>query len=164
MAAVDGESLRQVMRRWTTGVTIVSSWDGETRHGMTVNSFTSISLEPPLVTVTLTTNSRTQKLVARSGVFGVTILAEAQEEIANRFSGRTAEDGHRFTGLETLTLVSGVPLIAGGMAHLDCKVIHTYPMSASILFIGEVQAAHWFDERHPLTYFNRTYHRLCNDL
>lgn len=154
------ENLRQAMRQWTTGVTVVTSRYGEKKHGMTVNSFTSLSLDPPLVSVTLAVGTRTQRLVEQSGVFGVTILNEDQVEISDRFAGRIPEGNDRFDGLETFELVSGALLIRGGLAYLDCKVVHSYAMPASKLYIGEVQAVQIVPDGFPLIYHNRLYHRL----
>ncbi len=148
------------MRQWTTGVTVVTSRSGDRAHGMTVNSFTSLSLDPPLVSVTLALDTRTQRLVEQSGIFGVTILKDDQVEISDRFAGRIPEGDNRFAGVETFALVSGAPLIQGGLAYLDCRVIHSYAMRSSILYIGEVMAVRTAGEGQPLVYHNRLYHRL----
>jgi len=160
MSRIPAEYLRHAMRQWTTGVTIVTTQLGEQRHGMTVNSFTSLSLEPPLVTVTLAIGTRTQMMVEQSGLFGVTILNENQGEISDRFAGRIPEGADRFAGLETFQIHSGVPFIQGGLAYLDCKVVFSYAMQSSKMYIGEVVAIHPGQEGQPLIYHNRLYHRL----
>lgn len=162
MEQISGEILRNAMRNWTTGVAVLTACAGENQHGMTVNSFTSLSLDPPLVSVTLANTTRTRDLVEQSGAFGVTILAEDQAEMADRFAGRMPEDEDRMTGIETFTLVSGTPLITSGLVCLDCKVIHRYPMKNSTLYIGEVVAVRHNREGQPLVYHNRVYHRLCD--
>ncbi len=162
MEIVTADALRQAMRNWTTGVAVLTGYAGEIRHGMTVNSFTSLSLDPPLVGVTLANSTRTRDLVEQSGVFGVTILAEDQAEMADRFAGRIPEDEDRMTGVETFTLVSGAPLLSSGLVCLDCKVIQRYPMKNSTLYIGEVLAIHHNRQVQPLVYHNRVYHRLCD--
>ncbi len=162
MEIVTADALRQAMRNWTTGVAVLTGYAGEIRHGMTVNSFTSLSLDPPLVGVTLANSTRTRDLVEQSGVFGVTILAEDQAEMADRFAGRIPEDEDRMTGVETFTLVSGAPLLSSGLVCLDCKVIQRYPMKNSTLYVGEVLAIHHNRQAQPLVYHNRVYHRLCD--
>ncbi len=154
------ESLRQAMRHWTTGVSVVTSRQGEARHGMTVNSLTSISLDPPLVAVTLANLTRTLELVRHSGVFGVTILGAQQAFIADRFAGRATSEEDRFAGLETFTLDSGVPFLRGGLAFLDCEVVFTYPLPNSTLLIGAVNAVETLQEADPLVYHNRVYRKL----
>lgn len=154
------ESLRQAMRHWTTGVSVVSSRYGDAQHGMTVNSLASISLDPPIVSVSLANATRTFELVNLSGVFGVTILGANQDVISDRFAGRGGHEENRFEGLDVFSLSSGVPFIRGGLAFLDCRVIFTYPLLNSTLFIGEVMAVESLQEADPLIYHNRKYRRL----
>jgi flavin reductase (DIM6/NTAB) family NADH-FMN oxidoreductase RutF len=155
-----GEQLRQCMRHWPTGVTIVTSQFENHRHGMTVNSFTSISLEPPVVSVTLADNTRTSQLLLQSEILGITILSENQAELSDRFAGRIPEDGDRFAGLETFSQVTGAPFLAGGLAYLDCRLRASHPLGPSTLFLLDVVAARPTPMDHPLVYFNRGYHKL----
>ena len=154
------ELLRQVMRHWTTGVTVVTSRFGGLVHGMTVNSFTSVSIEPPVITVTLADQARTFSLVRESGVFAVTILAADQPLISDRFAGRTVADDERFVGLPVFSMVTGCPLIVGGLAYLDCRVAYAHSLGESTVFFGEVLAAQTEPDGEPLVYHNRGYHRL----
>ena len=157
---LDPEVLRHAMRQWATGVTVVTTQLGGQRHGMTVNAFTSVSLEPPLVLVSLERTTRTHALVERSGVFGVTILAGDQLEVSERFAGRVSDLSDRFAGLETDRLSSGVPFIRGGLAYLDCRVVERHEVGTHTLFIGEVTAAQSDGEGGPLLYLNREYREL----
>ncbi len=156
-----GEDLRRALRRWATGVSIVTSQFGGVRHGMTVNSIASVSLEPPVILLTLQHASRTYDLVCQSKIVGITFLAQSQTELSDRFAGRAPEDVDRFAGLETFTWKTGAPLIAGGTAYMDCKVRSMYPLEQSTLFILDVVAARPASDEMPLVYFNRLYHRLC---
>ncbi len=157
----NGEALRSAMRLWTTGVAVLTARHGETAHGMTVNSFASIALEPPWVSVSLQKGTRTRELVLASGFFAVTILSADQREISERFAGRIPEEGNRLAGLATQTLLTGVPLLEGGLAWLDCRVVHTFDAAQSTLFIGEVLATRILQpEGKPLVYFNRHYRSL----
>jgi len=166
-----GELLRRAMRRWVTGVAIVTSRHADHSHGMTVNSFGSISLDPPLVTVTMNNHTRTCDLVLQSGIFAVTVLSQAQQSLAELFAGRGDDHGDRMEGLDLFSLVTGAPLIHGGLSFVDCRVVHSYPMKLSTLFIGEVLAAQTGDpdssgegpplpEDAPLVYHNRVFTRL----
>ncbi len=157
---VSPEELRQVMRQWVTGVTIVTSIHDGIRHGMTVSSFTSVSLEPPIITISLENQSRTHHLVSDSGVFAITFLSSGQREISERFAGKQTEYTDRFSGLETWTLRTGAPLLNEGLAFLDCQVLAAYSFGANTLFIGKVLAAQLGQEGDPLIYHNRHYHRL----
>ena len=157
---VDPEILRQAMRHWATGVTIVSSRYGELRHGMTVSSFTSVSVDPPLVLVSLQWGTRTNELIRQSGIFGITLLEHTQQEISDRFAGRISEYLDRFEGLDTFDLKTGAPLLVGGLAYLDCRVVLTYEVGGHSLVIGEVLAVKEGLTEQPLIYYNRNYRML----
>lgn len=157
---VDTESLRSAMRAWSAGVTVVTAAHEGQIHGMTVNSFTSISLDPALITISLQQNSRTHELISKSQAFGVTILSSEQAVISNIFAGRVPEASNRFANLQTETLVTGSPLIVGGLAWLDCRVIETFDAGMNMLFIAEVVAARSMDAGEPLVYHNREYWKL----
>jgi flavin reductase (DIM6/NTAB) family NADH-FMN oxidoreductase RutF len=157
---VDPKDLRLAMRRWITGVTVVSAAAREVRHGMTVSSFTSVSLDPPLVLVSLDRESSTHRLVEQVGRFGVSILSQDQREISDRFAGCIYMDTDRFTGLDTYTLVTGAPLLAHSLAAFDCQVVYSYEAGMQTLFIGEVLALKTGADGFPLIYFNQDYRSL----
>lgn len=158
---IDSEELRQLMRNWASGVTVVTASDGEHRHGMTVSSFTSLSLQPPRVLVSLEKTSRTHQLIQHSGFFGITILAQDQQSISDRFAGRIGTlDENRFEGLAVEVLTSGAPFIVGGLAYLDCHIVHSFDTGTHTLFIGEVIAMFNALSGQPLLFFNREYRTL----
>ena len=158
---LDSEILRSAMRAWSAGVTVVTAVHEGNKHGMTVNSFTSISLEPAIITISLQTSTRTQELVSRSRAFGLTMLSVEQIKISDLFAGRMPEIEDRFADLQTETLVTGAPLIVGGLAWLDCRVVETYDAGLNILYIAEVLAARSTGEGQPLMYHNRKYWKLA---
>jgi flavin reductase (DIM6/NTAB) family NADH-FMN oxidoreductase RutF len=157
------EEFRRAMRQWATGVTVVSVAYQGIFHGMTVNSFTSLSLHPPLVLVSLERGTRTYGMLEQAGFFGVTILAQDQWEISERFAGRHTEHQDRFENLETFTLVSGAPLLTGGLAHFDCRVISRYQAGTHTIFIGDVLATQAVGEDRPLIYYNQAYRGICDE-
>lgn len=154
------QQLRSAMRAWTTGVAIVTAAHDGKRHGMTVSSFTSISLDPPLIVISLSTASHTHDLVRDAGAFGVTILAASQWELSERFAGRLGNAEDRMDGLRTETFITGAPFIVGGLAFLDCKVTQAIPAGMNTLFIAEVVAVRGDDHDSPLVYHDRAYRRL----
>src|SRR5215813_10824740 len=99
------------MRQWATGVTVVTSVLGEERGGMTVSSFTSVSLEPPTVLVCLNKKSYCHDLVHRSGVYAVSMLGLGQDALANRFAGLDPTVFDRFEGIEITVAETGSPLL-----------------------------------------------------
>jgi flavin reductase (DIM6/NTAB) family NADH-FMN oxidoreductase RutF len=157
---LDPEELRHAMRAWTTGVAVVAAtYDGQ-RYGMTVNSFTSISLEPPLISVVLKQLTHTHDLVVKSHEFAVTILSSYQKELSDRFAGKLPFIQDRFDGVPTETLVIPAPLLKGGMAYFNCRVVNSIPVGENTLFVAEVIAAHGEGEGIPLVYHNRVYWNL----
>jgi flavin reductase (DIM6/NTAB) family NADH-FMN oxidoreductase RutF len=128
---------------------------------MTVNSFTSISLEPPLISVVLKRLTHTHELVEASGEFSVTILSAYQQELSDRFAGKQPEIKDRFTDVPTETLAIPAPLIKGGMAYFNCRVVNSMPAGENTLFVAEVVAARGEGEGLPLVYHNRTYWGLA---
>ena len=157
---LDPEQLRHAMRAWTTGVAIVTAAHAGQRYGMTVNSFTSISLEPPLISVTLRQLTHTHELVERSGEFAITILAAHQGSLSDRFAGKIPDITDRFEGVETGRLLIDAPLIKGGMAYFNCRVVNTIPVGENTLFIAEVIAVQGEGEGEPLVYHNRVFWKL----
>lgn len=157
---INSETLRRAMRAWTTGVTIVTASHGGERYGMTVNSFTSISLDPPLISVALRRLTHTHALIEQSGEFAVTILAADQAHLSDRFAGKTPGLTDRFEGVATECLLLEAPLIQGGIAYFNCRVIQSIPVGENTLFIAEVIAAKGEGEGEPLVYHNRVYWKL----
>lgn len=159
--SLDPEKLRHAMRAWTTGVAIVTSiYEGQ-QYGMTVNSFTSISLEPPLISVTLKQLTHTHDLVVKSGMFSVTILTAAQKELSDRFAGKMPGILDRFAGLQTETVSLDAPVFKDGMAYFDCRVVSSMPVGENTLFVADVLDARGEGKGEPLVYHNREYWKLA---
>ena len=157
---LDSEQLRRAMRAWTTGVTVITAMHDGRQYGMTANSFTSISLEPPLVSLTMKRLTHTHELVEKSGEFSVTVLSSEQKELSDRFAGKSPEIKDRFEGVPTETLVIKAPLLKGGLAYFNCRVLNSMPAGENTLFVAEVIAVRGDGEGDPLVYHNRVYHRL----
>ena len=157
---LDPEQLRHAMRAWTTGVAVVTAMHERQQYGMTVNSFTSISLEPPLISVTLKQLTHTHDLVVKSNEFAVTILSSDQKELSEIFAGKMPNIHDCFDGLETEKMVISAPLIKGGMAYFNCRVVNAIPVGENTLFVAEVIAARGEGEGDPLVYHNRVYWNL----
>lgn len=157
---IDSEQLRRAMRTWTTGVAVITAIHDGQQYGMTVNSFTSISLEPPLIAVTLKQLTHTHELVVKSGEFSITILSSDQKELADRFAGKIPDIKDRFAGIPTETLVIDAPLLGGGIAYFNCRVVNSIPIGENTFFLAEVIAASGEGKGEPLVYHNRVYWKL----
>jgi len=151
------EDLRLALRQWTTGVCVVCSQQAENLHGMTVNSFTSVSLDPPIISVSLAKDTRTLHLVQESGKFSISILREDQKNIADRFAGKILDNGDRFKGLDTFVLPDGGIAFQNALAWLECRVRTQIVLENSTLYLADVTFASVYKTEKPLIYHNRRY-------
>lgn len=154
------DELRAAMRRWATGVALVTVGNRAAGHGMTVNSFTSISLEPPTILVSLERTTRTHRLALEQGRFAVAILGDDQEDLSEIFAGRTPDTDDRFKDIDVEHTTSGIPVPQGCLAVLDCVIDRTIDAGTHTLFIALVEHVRISAAGAPLLYFNRDYHRL----
>lgn len=160
--AVDPARFRTAMGAFATGVTVVTvrTPDGEL-YGMTVNAFTSVSLDPPLVLVCLAAPGRGQELIARAGVFSVNVLAESQQDVSRWFAGRRRpDDASMFDGIAVGTGVTGCPVLVEAAASLDCRVDRVVAAGDHVIVIGEVAALRHVPEVEPLVFHNGGYRSL----
>ncbi len=151
------ENFLAAMRRFVTGVSIVTTALDGRIHGFTVNAFASVSAEPPTVLICVNRVATAHPLIAASQRFCVNILALDQRELAQRFAG--GEPRSRFDGVAYRIGPSGSPILEGTVAHLDCSVTEELTASTHTIFLGEVLDAGSRDGA-PLGYFNRTYRDL----
>lgn len=132
-------TLRSVMACFPTGVTVVTTRDAQgAPMGLTVNSFTSVSLEPPLVLVCIGRSTGSHDRLIASGVFTVSVLSEAQEEIARRFARQPSEG--RFDGVPWSQAPSGNPLLEGATAWLDCSIEELMQAGDHTIILGRAQS------------------------
>ena len=153
---------RKVMGHFVTGVSVVTALDGETPRGITVNALSSVSLQPPLVMVALDRRRFITPTVRRAGRYAVNILAETQQALSDCFAGAPVSPGREaFCGSAWHPGATGLPLIDGAIASLECTVVQTFSAGDHDLFIGRVDAL-VNDDRHPqpLLYYRRRYLRI----
>ena len=154
---VDPADFRRALGQFAAGVTVVTTRDAQGRSlGLTVTAFCSVSLEPPLVLVCVDHRSEAHVGFRQAGLFGVSILADGQEEVSRRFAAGGAA---KFVGLDLATGTTGVPLIPGALAHLECRVRATHDAGDHAIYVGEVLAVDVKPGR-PLLYHDRGYGRL----
>ena len=165
--SVNQSSLRDTLRFWGSGVSVVATLtDGAQDFkyaGMTVNAFSSLSLDPPQILICIDKNSTTTSFLLKAGVFTVSILSGDQAALSDRFAGRTPLPSHgdRFVGVEYETAVTGAPILHDALAWLDCRVQAVHDGSTHWIVIGSVAASgHQAEAADPLIYFNRGYSAL----
>ncbi len=157
---VDQSCFRSALRQWATGITVVTSVYQGFQHGMTVSSFLSIALEPPLILISLQKNTRTLQVILKSQTFGVNILSQDQAFVSDRFAGRDVEIEDRFAGLATFQLETESPLLEGALANFDCRVESLREIADHVLVVGKVLALKTSESQAPLLYYQRAYHTL----
>jgi 3-hydroxy-9,10-secoandrosta-1,3,5(10)-triene-9,17-dione monooxygenase reductase component len=160
---VGPELFRKVMGHFVTGVTVVTTFDGDDRPaGITVNALSSVSLDPPLVVVALDRRRFITPIVHAAGRFAVSILGEHQAALSDCFAGADVTPGREaFCGASWNPGATGLPILDGAVASLECTVSGSYAVGDHDLFIGEVVAV--ANEEHhpqPLLYYRRRYLRV----
>ncbi len=154
---MDQNLFRRACAQFATGIAVASVLDlGGSPHGMTINSFTSDSLDPPLVLISVDLTSNLLPLFEQSGHYGLSFLGQEQQEISSRFALRGQ---NRFDGAKWMVGATGLPLIPGALAHLECRVTQTIQAGDHSLLIAEVISAD-IQSGKPLLYFESGYRRL----
>jgi flavin reductase (DIM6/NTAB) family NADH-FMN oxidoreductase RutF len=137
METIDTKELRRALGAFTTGVAVVTTIsDLGKRHGVTVNSFSSVSLDPPLVLWSQAVTAKSHSAFKESNRFAVNIMADDQIHISNHFA-KSAEE--KFTDLPCREGLGGVPIIEGAAAYLECVKVAEYPGGDHVIFIGRVE-------------------------
>lgn len=151
--AMDTRELRNVFGSFVTGVTVITTIDAEQRpQGVTANSFSSVSLDPPLVLWSQSNASRSFAAFRDSDRFVVNILAEHQKELSQKF----AKPGDKFDGVLTTPRIDGVPALEECCAYLDCRKIAMYPGGDHVVYLGQVEGIER-NARRPLAFAHGRY-------
>lgn len=153
---MDKNFFRQVMGHFATGVTIVSAPTPEGAHGLTVNAFSSVSLDPPIVLVCIEHDRYSHQLIRQAGCFAVNVLNEKQRHWAERFSGLHAEEA-RFEGIRYRREATGAPVFEEALAYLDCHVVAAHPAGDHTIFVGRVETAGLGPAGRPLLFYGGRY-------
>jgi 3-hydroxy-9,10-secoandrosta-1,3,5(10)-triene-9,17-dione monooxygenase reductase component len=158
MTPIDGSTFRRVLARFPSGVTVVTVRGTDGRdYGMTVSAFASLSLEPPLVLVCIGDDATIAGAVAEAGQFAVNVLSEDQEALARQFA---EQDTDRFAGVNVSRGTSGLALLDGAAARLECTIVARHRGGDHTIVVGEVLAASALDDGRPLVYQRGEYRRL----
>ena len=137
---IEKEFFRQVMGQFATGVTVVATATNAGLSGLTVNSFTSVSLDPPLVLVCIDLTSHTLPFLRASGHFAVSFLTNEQEALSRCFATTSAERYDRFCQAPYHVAATGSPILDGALAFVDTRIVAEYPGGDHAIFIGQVEA------------------------
>jgi 3-hydroxy-9,10-secoandrosta-1,3,5(10)-triene-9,17-dione monooxygenase reductase component len=157
----DQRAYRSALGAFATGVTVVSTAARDGFHATTANSFTSVSLSPRLVLVCLTTGSRTLTAIRSSGVFAVSVLSSAQEDLSAHFASRHRAPGSAgFAGTRFTLDRHGCPRFTGSAASFACRVHEVFPGGDHVIVVGEVAAYSSRPGADPLLFHEGRYARV----
>jgi flavin reductase (DIM6/NTAB) family NADH-FMN oxidoreductase RutF len=155
--SLDPDEFRSVLGRFATGVTVVTARDtSAVDHGLTVNSFTSLSLDPPLILVCIDHEASLHPAMTACSHFAVNILSQRQEALARRFA---TPETDRFLGVGFTRGICGAPILDDVLAFLECRATLSVPGGDHTIFIGEVERAE-ARSAGPLLYYRGGYAQL----
>ena len=161
---VSQDDFRGAMRQLTGGVSVITAGRGKDISGMTVTSVSSLSVDPPALIVSINRGASSWPLLKRYGFFGVNILNSDQLDIAERFSGKGGLKGaERFAGAEWTTKASGVPLLSGALAAIDCEVEEIVERHSHAIVIGRVLDLQVSTRTAALAYWHGQYVAIDRD-
>jgi len=159
-AVASADQLKAAMRRWATGVAVVTMRSESELRGVTVNSFAFVLLDPPLILVCLNRWVRTHHALLATRRFCVNLLSEDQRALSDRFTERRLVDD--FSGINHQFSAGVAPILDAGLTWLDCKLVDTHAAGDYTIFIGLVLQAHIGGEGTPLLHQAGNYHTLAD--
>jgi len=160
MPTLDPEPFKEVMRHWVAGVTVVTTRLDDAIYGCTANSFTSISLTPPLIAVSLAKSTHTYPMIKQSGIFAVNILSAHQQDVSVRFAGSLHDAHERFKDEPHHPEATGSPVLDRAIAFADCRLYSEHDVGLNSILIGLVEAGRVLNHHPPLIYSDRKYWKL----
>jgi flavin reductase (DIM6/NTAB) family NADH-FMN oxidoreductase RutF len=148
-SAIDARDFRNALGTYATGVTVITVADADGKpHGLTCNSFASVSLNPPLVLWSLGMFSQRLAVFQNASHFAVNVLGASQQALAKKFAN-SSED--KFAGVEWTAGRGGAPLLKGSVANFQCRAVDRYYGGDHVIFLGAVEA-YAYDRREPLLF------------
>jgi flavin reductase (DIM6/NTAB) family NADH-FMN oxidoreductase RutF len=162
----DHRALRAVLGRFATGITVLTSADGDLVHGMTANAFSSVSLDPPLVLVCVQRGAVMLDTIAQNKAFAVSILGAEQEHLARYFASSARPAGiAQFDAVDWAPgPYTGAPLLGGAAAWLECELSSVYEGGDHTIFVGRVLSLGNGSGRSALLFFGGAYHQVLSNL
>lgn len=158
MSEIDSREFRNALGQFATGVTVITALDAEGNPvGMTANSFSSLSLEPPLVLWSIAKTSSNYAVFAEANNFAIHILNDQQKALSGQFASK---DVDRFAGIETQTNDTGTPLLTEYLARFECSTEHRYEGGDHLILVGRVQQLDT-QEGKPLLFFKGGFEQLA---
>jgi flavin reductase (DIM6/NTAB) family NADH-FMN oxidoreductase RutF len=151
-------ALRRTLGMFATGVTVITTREGDQVHGMTANAFMSVSLEPPLVLISVDRRTKMCALLHEGRNYGVSVLCDSQAALSDRFAGRNVPDAPE----ARFEVVHDTPLVEGALAHFVANINRSYWGGDHSLFLGRVEYAR-YSEGTPLLFHGGRYEQLLGE-
>lgn len=156
--SIDKSTFRKVLGRFATGITVVTGLgDDNVPVGLTVNAFTSLSLEPPLVLFCLDKGTGSRNAFTKGKGFALNMLCEDQQDLSVNFSTRKED---RFADVQYEIWDTGVPILNGCLANLECLIDAVHDGGDHLIIVGRVERLNQTESGKPLLYFNGNYARI----
>lgn len=151
----DARTFRKAMGCFPTGVTIVSTLDADGAPvGVTISSFASLSLDPPLVLFCLDDKASCLEAFKRNSHFAINVLRQEQRELSIRFASKLED---KWKGVDYDSSSSGVPMLKGCLANFECSVVDVREGGDHLIFVGRVDRLEYSEAGEPLLYFRGAY-------
>ncbi len=160
MADLHPDDFKAALGSWAAGVTVVTTRQDNLVYGITASSFTSLSLDPPLVLVCIANSNKLAIMVQETQKFAVSILADDQQNVSAYFAISGREPVEDFEDFGTIEMHTGSPIISGALAHLDCELDLAIAGGDHTIAIGRVLGAASDASKSPLLYYRRAYREL----
>lgn len=151
-------ALRQTLGMFATGVTVITTLVADQVHGMTANAFMSVSLEPPLVLISVDRRTKMCSLLYEEQRFAVSVLAADQRELSDHFAGRAPPGAPA----PSFAIVREAPLVEGSAAHFVARIVRSYWGGDHSLFLGRVEYARYTRDARPLLFHGGQYGHLTS--
>ena len=158
---MNSSDFKSALGSWASGVAVISTEEAGLCQGVTVSSFTSLSLDPPLILICLVPTARVVAPLRRTSRFAVSVLAADQEGVSRHFAARGRAPQAGFGAIPVSRTPDGLPTVAGAAAWLECTAEALLPQGDHLIVVGRVESAGADDAKSPLLYFRRDYQALA---
>ena len=154
------EAYKEVMSHWPSGVAIVTCEFEKQHYGMTVSSFTSVSLHPPMISICVDKRAQLCAILAQSKRFAVNILDSSQVELAKAFADHKLDMSERFSRAEFDLSKTESPVLKQCLGWVDCHVHSAHDTGDHVIYLGEVKKAKTLEQKDPAIFYRRGWHRV----
>lgn len=158
--AISPDAFKQVLGRFCTGVTIVTFRDNGSIHGLTVNAFSSVSLEPPLILICVDKAGASHQALFDAGAFVVNLLSRGQKSLAYRFADSNLDSDQRYADAKYWLTEKGIPVFEENLGFLECRIYERLDGGDHTIFLGEVENGGVSESKRPLIFYSSQFYSL----